>query len=147
MYPPDALVRFSKRLHMLSARPGKERLFRGLAVSGLVVIPTLAACAVAAYALLDAAPDRAWLVWLSGASLLIAVSLSCSQWAVLTEEGRPLLSAWLRVASSGAWLLMAFAYCLAAYLWLGWVASAALGILVIVAIAVAVFKGGSRAAG
>ena len=53
------------------------------------------------------------------ATLFSGVFVFCGQWAVLTEERRPLLSARLRVASLGAWVAMDAIFCLAAYLWLG----------------------------
>lgn len=100
LYPPDAVVRFSRRFLMRGISPGWERLFWWSAVSGFAYIPAFVVLVM--YRL----SGNTWFLWPVTAVLMGSVSLFCGQWPVLAEEGRPLLSAWLRVASLAAWVSM-----------------------------------------
>ena len=126
---------------MRGIRPGRERLFRRLAVSGFFTVPAYAVFLAAAYALQG--PSAAQMSLLV-AALFSGVFVFCGQWAVLTEENKPLLSAWLRIASLGTWVLMYAVFSLAAYLWLGWIAVACAPVLISLG-AANVYSAGRRA--
>ncbi len=113
MYPPDALVRFSRRFLVRSVRPGREKAFKGLTVFWAFYIPLMVVLLV----LLSSLGGQPLVQKLPPAiSLLIGVTFFCGQSAVLAERSKPLLSSRLSVAALAAWVLVVVAFGLLVYL-------------------------------
>lgn len=137
LYPPDALVRFSRRLGVRAIRPEKERSFKRLFVFWAVYLP-LYALFLAGWFWSTDVPLAQMLgpacAWIGGFTIFPGQS------AVLFEEGRPLLSAWLGIAWLAATVLATATFAWLAHVWLGWGGVAGAAPLMAVGLAVDAYR-------